>query len=85
MQAIKKRHKVVVFAGVFLGRCRFESDAISDARFRCRGAGAFDGGPVVIESPETRVRIRLSHEDCGGPMTAADVGEAEIGLVAGEV
>jgi hypothetical protein len=76
MQAIEDGDEIVIFAGEFAGFGNLELNAVGYAGALGRGAGALDGGVVVVEADEFGIGIGLGHQDGGRALAAADVRDA---------
>src|SRR6476620_10169407 len=73
MQAIEKRHQIIILRRKIFCRSLCERDAVSNAGFLRQNLGAFNGRLVVVEPEEFRVRIGLCHHDCGSAVTTSDI------------
>ena len=63
MQAIEKRHEIIVSARIGFRHRHFEDDAIGNAGLLCALFRRFDGLVVIIETRKLRLRIVVCHQN----------------------
>jgi hypothetical protein len=75
VQGVEHRDQVVAAARVGVGRGDLEADPVADPGLGGRLAGPLDRPVVIVEADKGRPGVGLGHDDGGGAVAAAHVGD----------